>query len=338
MIRGRGMKKFLLVLGLATAGHCAYWHRKAQKQVNPQFWGPRLYLAPLQGFYASLGYLLPEPQRNYLRVAQPVAGVKVERIELSSAGVSLSSFLNLPAQRQSEGAVLFIHGGGHLLSSAGPAQTYASALARDLGVPVLNVEYRNAGEAPFPADLDDCYKALQWLQSSGQKYGFDPSLIAVCGQSAGGGLAASLAQRALDAGNPLNFQALIYPMLDDRTTDRSDRQGRGTYAWTPLDNKIAWNTYLGGQAGAPSLPAYAAPARRQNLAGLPPAWIGVGDQDLFYPEGWDYHQRLLQAGVESKFHQVQGMYHAADMIFPESQLIRDFYSSMLSALRASFEN
>lgn len=343
-VKLKGMKKTTLTtlagaLAAATAGHFAFWGYQQHKYVHPELYHWRLFIAPRPGYMALKGRCSREPRRAFEPVAPPAPGVRVEMVDVAQPGLpgGLPCFLNLPEHRLYDGAVLWIHGGGHVLGSAGPDQTKVSQLAADLGVPVLSVEYRNAGEAPFPADLDDCYAALRWLQTQAEDYGINPAKIAVAGSSAGGGLAASLAQKALDTGHPVGFQLLVYPMLDDRT-DRPAQAGQGRWLWTALDNKLAWSDYLGGRAGAASLPDYAAPARRQNLQGLPAAWIGVGDIDLFYSEDHSYHQRLLAAGVESTFYEVPGMYHAAPSLNPQAPVIRDFKEAQRSALRAFFED
>jgi acetyl esterase/lipase len=210
----------------------------------------------------------------------------------------------------------------------------ASRLARDLGVLVVVVDYRLAPEDPFPAPLDDCIDALAWIHDHAAELGVDPARVAVGGDSAGGGLAAAVAQRAHDEGGPaIAFQALVYPMLDDRTVLRSDHQGRGDLVWTAKDNAFGWTAYLGRPPRPDAPPPYAAPARRGDLAGLPPAWIGVGDLDLFYEEDVDYAQRLQAAGVPCELHVVAGMYHAADNFAAEAEASAAFHASLTAALR-----
>jgi len=101
-------------------------------------------------------------------------------------------------------------------------------------------------------------------------------------------------------------------MLDDRTVLRAAPQDRA-YTWTPRSNGYAWTAYLGRPPREDDDRAYIAAARREDLRGLPPAWIGVGDIDLFYPEDTDYARRLEAAGVACQVHVEPGMYHAADV-------------------------
>ena len=104
--------------------------------------------------------------------------------------------------------------------------------------------------------------------------------------------AAAVAQRSHDEGIPLRAQVLVYPMLDDRTALREDHAGRGRFLWTPSSNRFGWTAYLGREPRMSDAPEYAAPARRADLTGLPPAWVGVGELDLFYDEDVDYAERL----------------------------------------------
>lgn len=247
----------------------------------------------------------------------------------------LRSFLNIPRERSGEGAVIWFHGGGHLAGSAEADQMYCARLADELGIPVLNVEYRLGGDAPFPADIDDGVQALVWLRGNAEKYGINPAKIAIAGASAGAGIAASVVQRAVDEGIPVAYQALIYPMLDDRTGVNSDIANRAAFIWSPESNTRAWNIYLEGQAGAESLPAYAAPGRRTNLEGLPEPWLGTGTLDLFYPEDLEYIKNLRNSGVKVTDCIVERMYHGADGMMPLAADSRRLWRSMLDALRTA---
>lgn len=218
-----------------------------------------------------------------------------------------------------------------MLGAADYDHAWCSAVAADLGIVVVGVDYRLAPEHPFPAALDDCLTALEWLHDNADDLAVDTRRLAVGGASAGGGLAAAVAQRAVDAGLPVAFQLLRYPMLDDRTLARSGV--RGALAWTPSSNRFGWRSYLGRRPGGDTLPPYAAAARRPDLTGLPPAWIGVGDLDLFHDEDVDYARRLRAAGVPCELLVVPGMYHGADGVRPDAPSMRDFRDSAVDALR-----
>jgi acetyl esterase/lipase len=230
-------------------------------------------------------------------------------------------------------ALLYIHGGGMVVGSPQSEVRGSAALARQLGVLVASPDYRLAPEHPYPAALDDCMSTLYWMRDNADELGIDPDRIAVTGSSAGGGLSAAVAQRAHDEGIPLAAQALAYPMLDDRTVLRDNHNGRGRFLWTPESNRFGWTAYLGRAPQTSEAPQYAAPARREALSGLAPAWIGVGDLDLFYDESVDYANRLRDAGVHCELVTVPGMYHGADGLAAKVPAMQDFRSSLADHLR-----
>lgn len=279
--------------------------------------------------------LLPLARRAYGIPTKPVDGVEVTVRGLpGGAAVRVHG----PVGRQHpSGALVWVHGGGTVMGTAAQDDRLCSELARDLGLLVVNVDYRLAPEHPFPTPLDDCAEALEWLRAAAADLGVDPARIAVGGASAGGLLASALAQRTADEGSPVAFQLLVYPMLDDRTNLRSDHGGRGRFLWTPPSNRFAWTSYLGHALAEDGEDRpYAVPARRADLAGLPPAWIGVGDLDLFHDEDLEYAARLRAAGVACDVHVEPGMYHAADAFLGDTAPgTARFRAAMRAALRAA---
>jgi len=231
-------------------------------------------------------------------------------------------------------ALLWLHGGGYLIGR--PEQDDGTCLefVQRLGITVASVDYRLAPEHPFPAALDDAHAVLTWLATPGG--GVVVERIAVGGASAGGGLAAALAQRVHDDGGPrLALHLLVYPMLDDRTAVRDDAAPAGLRLWTPGSNRLGWTAYLGTEPGATILPAYAAPARRADLRGLPPAWIGVGSADLFHDEDVAYARRLAEAGVPVTLEVVDGAFHGFDAAFRSAPVTRRFVHAQVTALAAA---
>ncbi|MEQ6900059.1 alpha/beta hydrolase [Nocardioides sp. YIM 152588] len=229
------------------------------------------------------------------------------------------------------GAVLWFHGGGYVVGSGYAHTDHVTDLAHDLGAVAVAVDYRLAPEHPFPAALEDGYAVLADVVRRADELGVDPDRIAVAGASAGGGLAAALCQLVRDRGEyRIRFQALRYPMLDDRTEPATRRH----FVWTPRSNRTAWDYYLGGSRAADGTPPpYAVPSRASDLAGLPPAWIGIGDADLFLEESRAYAERLSAAGVPVDLTVVPGMYHGADGVRPGAPSVVEFLAAEREALR-----
>lgn len=207
-------------------------------------------------------------------------------------------------------AVLYLHGGGMILSNValydGPVSRYVSAS----GVPFLSVEYRYAPEYPHPYPVQDSYAGLRWLHEHAQELGLDPTRIAVMGDSGGGGVAAGLAIHSRDMGGPvIAKQILIYPMLDDRNIE-PDLALVPFATWSYDDNYTGWNALLGDIHGTDDVPASASPSRITNTAGLPPAYIEVGELDIFRDEDIQYARKLTDAGISVELHVHPAVPHA----------------------------
>ena len=195
-------------------------------------------------------------------------------------------------------------------------------LAVDLDCVIYSVDYRLAPETPFPGAVEDCYAVLRWLNENALKLEIDSSRIGVAGESAGGGLAASLALQVRDRGEfRLLFQHLISPMLDDRTAV-SPKLNRwtGEFAWTQEDNAFGWSALLGSALGGADVSPYAAAARGEDLSGVPPTYLSVAALDLLMDEQLDYAHRLARAGVPLELHVYPGTYHGFVPTCPKARV------------------
>lgn len=271
-----------------------------------------------------------------LRRPRPVPGVTIRDAIVPVAGNrSLRVRLYIPdIPAASRPAMLWLHGGGFLFGR--PEQDEASNidLCRELGMVIAAAAYRLAPEHPFPAPLDDAYAALTWLHAQAADLGIAKERIAIGGASAGGGLAAGLVLHAHDRGEvPIAFQLLIYPMLDDRTTLRTDIDETPLRLWNCKSNRFGWTSYLGDEPGGGNVPSYAAPARRVQLEGLPPAWIGIGTCDLFHDENLEYARRLGEAGVPCTLKVVEGAFHGFDVISAKAPVVAEFRRSLKNTMR-----
>jgi acetyl esterase/lipase len=179
-------------------------------------------------------------------------------------------------------------------------------LAVRTGCLVASPDYRLAPEHPFPAAFEDGRVALEWL--GGQ---IGSGKLGIFGDSAGGGLAAALTMDARDRGTPeLAFQILLHPTLDDRTAVECEGNPvTGGYVWTRQSNRFGWESMLGTTPGAAGTPVLAAPARAEDLSGLPPALVLVGGLDLYLDEDVAYATRLNRSGVSTELRVYAGTPH-----------------------------
>jgi len=231
--------------------------------------------------------------------------------------------------------ILHIHGGGFVIGDLDSELGSCIALCRNLGAVVVSVDYRLAPETPYPGPLEDCYAALQWMSSNSAQLKIDPARLAVFGQSAGGGLSAATALLARDReGPPICFQYLGIPELDDRLQTCSMQRFVDTPMWNRPNAEISWDFYLGDQyqRGADDVPYHAAPARAEDLAGLPPAYVSTMEFDPLRDEGVAYALKLMQAGVATELHSFPGTFHGSSL-FATAQVSRRESTEMFAVLR-----
>lgn len=267
----------------------------------------------------------PQPAWRWRSIPGPVGAPEVRVLLVDPA----------PAPATPRPAILHLHGGGFVGGAAEISLWSTQALARNTGALIVSVEYRLAPETPFPGALDDSYAALAWLHRTADELMVDRNRIALVGESAGGGHAAMLAITARDRGEiALAGQALVYPMLDDRTGSTARKPPHiGAVLWNEQRNRFGWEALLGVQAGSDRVPPHAVPARTATLAGLPPTWIGVGSIDLFVDEDIEYARRLADAGVPIRLNVVPGAFHLFDAF--DNGIARAFRADLAGWLRTA---
>lgn len=254
-----------------------------------------------------------------------------------STTLNLKSFRPLTGSTEKP-ALLWIHGGGYVMGSAGDTDQTLAHIALETDCTVFSVDYRLAPEHAYPAALDDCFDCLLWLQKHANQLKIDPERIAIGGASAGAGLTAALALRARDEGTQqVLFQLLIYPMLDHRHRTPSSRAIQDPNLWNEQTNRLAWALYLGALTDHDEIPLYASASLAADLTNLPPAFVCVGDLDIFLDEDIDYAQRLLQAGVPTELHVYPGAIHGFDMLAPDAAISQRLRKDVNNALQKAFD-
>ncbi|MHB1444163.1 MAG: alpha/beta hydrolase [Acidimicrobiales bacterium] len=239
---------------------------------------------------------------------------------------------------QTEGThpvVVFFHGGGFVIGGLDTHDPLCQQLSSRVPAVVVSVDYRLAPEHPFPAAVEDCWAATQWVAANAAGLGADPGRLAVAGDSAGGNLAAVVAIRARDAGSPpVSFQLLIYPTTDATGSHPSiEENGQGYFLTAET---MAWfqGHYLGadGDRNHPD----ASPLFVEDLSGLAPAFIVTAEYDPLRDEGEAYGRRLEEAGVATKVRRYDGMIHAffqLDAVIPAAaSAITDAVDALRQAL------
>lgn len=274
---------------------------------------------------------LPQPE--------PPPGISLDIIAVPAAeGHEIGLRLYRPTSAVAPLPCIYhIHGGGFISGAAARVEARHRALSHQLGCAIVSVDYRLAPETRFPGAIDDCYAGLAWLFGAAADWGIDTGRIGVMGESAGGTLAAALALLARDRGDyRLAFQHLIYPALDDRTGRGQGHRFAGEFLWTAAHNVYAWDALLGrGAAGGASVSPYAAPARAEDLSGLPPTFLATGALDLFVDENIAYAQRLITAGVPTELHVYPGAVHAFDAV-ADAAVARQARADSVAALARHF--
>lgn len=230
--------------------------------------------------------------------------------------------------------VLFwIHGDGYILGSAKHEDKLCVRFVQALDMVVVAVEYRLAPKHPYLVPVEDCFAAFEWMHREAAALGIDPERVIVGGSSAGGGLAATLTLLIHDRKRPKPLlQLLVYPMLDDRNTG-PDVARPYHRVWDQESNVIGWSSYLGKEPGVSDVPAHAAAARREDLGGLPPTWIGVGTLDLFHDEDVAYADRLRKAGVPTTLEIVPGAFHGFDIVMATKPVSVQFFDAQVATIK-----
>ena len=231
-------------------------------------------------------------------------------------------------------AVVYAHGGGYIALTIDQYDQVVKRYVTRTGVPLMMIDYRLAPEVKAPVPVSDTYAGLKYLHENAEQLGVDPNRIGIMGDSGGGGITASLAHYIKLKGGPaVKKQILVYPMLDDRSTELDENIA--PYAvWTVDDNKTGWGALLGDKFQTDNVEPIEAAGRMtvQDAKGLPPTYMDVGELDIFRDEDIEYARKLGKAGVECEFHLLPQVPHAFEAFVPDAEVSRTTIDNRCKAI------
>lgn len=270
--------------------------------------------------YRSIGLPI-DVKAHFPNISEP----KCHHIKTGDGSLSIYEFWP-SARPDTDLALLWIHGGGYV-TGHGKDLWFGALFAERAEVRVFCVDYRLAPEHPYPAALNDCTSALDWLADQARSLDVDPSHIAIGGASAGGGLAAALAIHNRNRGGPaIKLQLLLYPMIDHQ---HDNAGGRMDVPRWPLSNSLqAWDMYLGNATPCPT----SVPSLETDFAGLPPAFLSIGQADLFLDDVRLYAEKLEKSGLLLGLQEYAGVFHAGEMFGYDTQIGRQMTDDYVAAL------
>jgi acetyl esterase len=261
----------------------------------------------------------------------------ITRVKIpSSDGYPIPVLIIRPEKLSSPApALVYYHGGAFVMRPAPQHFENALRYAREAECLVIFVEYRLAPKYPFPGGFNDCHAALLWAISNAANLGIDKARLVVGGDSAGGGLAAGVVQRAWqEDGISLRGQLLIYPAVDLVC----NRPSVAAFANVPPFKNASVGrlaeTYLGRSISA-GIPRYASPLYG-DVSQLPPAYIETPEFDLLHDQGNAYARALKDKGVEVDLNEIRGGIHGFDLLAASSSLSKDAMQRRIQFLRRCF--
>jgi acetyl esterase len=288
---------------------------------------------PLNEMSPAEARLAAEGFRALAGEPEPVAAVSDRTIPGPAKDIPIRIYTPAGAGSEALPCLVYYHGGGWVLGDIIGTDNICRAVANRTGCKIVSVEYRLAPEHKFPAPLDDCYAALQWVAENGGSIGVDTGRLAVGGDSAGGNLAAAVALRARDERGPtLRMQLLVYPVTNHDFGTASYQQNGDGYLLTQDMMKWFWNHYLNG--AHESKKALASPLQAVDLSGLPRTFVLTGEFDPLRDEGEAYAARLREAGVKVALKRYDGQIHGfwqMPGVFPAAMQAADDSSAELKA-------
>jgi acetyl esterase len=255
---------------------------------------------------------LAEARKTMVALFTPEQKEAIHKIEdrrvPGPGGYQIPVRLYIPAEKGPLPVLVYFHGGGWVLGDLESHDAVCRELANKVGCIVVAVDYRLAPEHKFPHAPEDCYAATKWAVLNAASFGGDPARIAVGGDSAGGNLAAVVAQMAADRGAPtLTYQLLIYPVTNYAFDTPSYRDNAEGYLLTREMMQWFWKHYLTTDEDGKN--AYASPLQARELRRVAPAFVITAEFDPLRDEGEAYAARLKEAGVPVELKRYDGAIH-----------------------------
>ena len=241
----------------------------------------------------------------------------------------IRALIYLPKGTPKAPVMVQFHGGGFVLGDADDSHFHNRKMSTELGIYIIAVDYRLAPEHPYPCAVEDGESVVHWVMKHGEEFGFDRDKIIISGESAGGGIAASLAQSlSQNTEVKINSLHLIYPMLDPNTAQKSD-EDQTYFVWSQDNNRQAWADYSG--VLGPGLRAQL-PISQPTLAGFPPTIIHIGTEDLFYAENLAFAYKLRAASIKTELYSYAGGVHGFPMAVG-TKISNDFWELYSSGIK-----
>ena len=240
----------------------------------------------------------------------PIGKVEDRKIPGPAGDIAIRVYTPVDASSPVLAGLVFFHGGGFVIGDLETHDDLCRCLANGSGCRIVSIDYRLAPEHPFPAAVDDSFAATQWVAAHAAELGIDPKRLAVGGDSAGGNLAAVVAQLAKAKGAPaIAFQLLIYPVtqLGAPAETKSMREnGKGYFL---EKDGMDWFTQMYAPDAKHRSDPRLSPLLCPDVSGQPPAYVITAGFDPLRDEGKDYADKLDAAGVPVTYVNYPGMVH-----------------------------
>lgn len=276
----------------------------------------------INNLFSDISCVFVKVSKDLIKYKHIISGYQAGKIKLVTYE---------PVNQSNMPCLIYFHGGGFALKASASSHRMAMYYAKEVKCKVIFVNYRTSSHHKFPTSVEDCYESSKWVYEHAQELGINPEKIALGGDSAGGGLAASVTQmlRNRDRMKP-TYQLLIYPVTDSRLITESMKQFIDTPIWHSKLSRKMWQFYLRETSSQDQ--TYASPLATDDFERLPDAYIEVAEFDCLRDEGILYADKLKEAGVDVTLKVIKGAFHGYDMMGKKS-MVKEALAVRLEALK-----